>query len=233
METTDFFRCRIDAMINLRHPLAVLATRLPWAVIEASLAPKFERKDRPGQLVQGQDMLGPTTALVGAGRSNAGRPRTPIRLMASLLYLKHTFDLSDEDVRERWSESPLWQFFSGQDYYEHRLPCDATQVGRFRHDIGEDGMELLLKATIDTAVAAGTVKPAALERVTVDTTVQEKAVAHPVDVRVHGVFRAAPTSHPGAAALTRWSSALLALSPSAPRPPTSAVASSSAAPSWR
>ena len=131
METTDFFRCRIDAMINLRHPLAVLATRLPWAVIEASLAPKFERKDRPGQLVQGQDMLGPTTALVGAGRSNAGRPRTPIRLMASLLYLKHTFDLSDEDVCERWSESPLWQFFSGQDYYEHRLPCDATQVGRF------------------------------------------------------------------------------------------------------
>ena len=48
METTDFFRCRIDAMINLRHPLAVLATRLPWSVIEALLAPKFERKDRPG-----------------------------------------------------------------------------------------------------------------------------------------------------------------------------------------
>ena len=189
METTDFFRCRIDAMINLRHPLAVLATRLPWGVIEASLAPKFERKDRPGQLVEGQDMLGPTTTLVGAGRSNAGRPRTPIRLMASLLYLKHSFNLSDEDVCERWSESPLWQFFSGQDYYEHRLPCDATQVGRFRHDIGEDGMELLLKATIDTAVAAGTVKPAALERVTVDTTVQEKAVAHPVDSRLLEIAR--------------------------------------------
>ena len=56
--------------------------------------------------------------------------------MASLLYLKHSFNLSDEDVCERWSESPLWQFFSGRDYYEHRLPCDATQVGRFRHDIG-------------------------------------------------------------------------------------------------
>ena len=48
METPDFFRCRIDAMINLRHPLAVLATRLPWGVIEAALAPKFERKERPG-----------------------------------------------------------------------------------------------------------------------------------------------------------------------------------------
>ena len=73
METPDFFRSRIDAMINLRHPLAVLATRLPWGVIEAALAPKFERKDRPGQLIEGQDMLGPTAALVGAGRSNAGQ----------------------------------------------------------------------------------------------------------------------------------------------------------------
>ena len=189
METPDFFRCRIDAMINLRHPLAVLATRLPWNVIEASLAPKFERKDRPGQLIEGQDMLGSTTTLVGAGRSNAGRPKTPIRLLASLLYLKHSFNLSDEDVCERWSESPLWQFFSGQDYYEHRLPCDATQVGRFRHDIGEDGMEQLLKATIDTAVTAGAVKPETLERVTVDTTVQEKAIAHPVDSRLMEIAR--------------------------------------------
>jgi hypothetical protein len=30
MEAMDFFRCRIDAMIKLRHPPAVLATRLPW-----------------------------------------------------------------------------------------------------------------------------------------------------------------------------------------------------------
>ena len=82
-----------------------------------------------------------------------------------------------------------WQFFSGLDYYEHRLPCDATQVGRFRHDIGEDGMELLLKATIDTAVTTGAVKPEALERVTVDTTVQEKAIAHPVDSRLLEIAR--------------------------------------------
>jgi IS5 family transposase len=109
--------------------------------------------------------------------------------MISLLYLKNSFNLSDEEVCERWSESPLWQFFSGLDYYEHRLPCDATQVGRFRHDIGEDGMELLLKATIDTAVTTGAVKPEALERVTVDTTVQEKAIAHPVDSRLLEIAR--------------------------------------------
>ena len=85
-------------MINLNDPLAVLATRLPWAQIEASLAAKFERQERAGQILKGQDMFGPTLVLEGAGTSNAGRPKLPIRLMASLLYLKHSFNLSAEEM---------------------------------------------------------------------------------------------------------------------------------------
>ena len=115
----------------------MLAIRLPWDRIEASVAAKFERQARAGQLLEGRDMFGPTQALVGAGRSNAGRPKLPIRLMASLLYLKHSFNLSDEELVVRWSENIVWQFFSGMAYYEHRLPCDATQIGRFRRDLGE------------------------------------------------------------------------------------------------
>ena len=141
MQTSDFFRGRIDAMINLNDPLAVLATRLPWARIEAALAPMFARQDRPGVTSSDLDLFGPTLAVAGAGRSNAGRPRLPIRLMTSLLYLKHSFNLSDEELVVRWSENVLWQFFSGMDYYEHRLPCDATQIGRFRAAVGEQGLE--------------------------------------------------------------------------------------------
>ncbi len=189
MDTPDFFRSRIDTMIDLRSPLAVLSTRIPWAQIEAALAPKFEHEDRAGRRIEDRDLLGPTVALVGAGRSNAGRPKTPIRLMASLLYLKHSFNLSDEELCQRWSENVLWQFFSGMDYYEHRVPCDATQIGRFRRDLGEEGLEQLLKATINTAVAMKAVKPQALERVIVDTTVQEKAIAHPVDSRLLEIAR--------------------------------------------
>jgi hypothetical protein len=159
-------------MINMNDPLAVLATRLPWSQIEAAVAHKFEHQSRAGEVLRAQDMFGTTEKLVGAGRSNAGRPKLPVRLMASLLYLKHSFNLSDEELVVRWSENVLWQFFSGQTYYEHRLPCDATQIGRFRRDLGEDGLELLLKATIDTAVTIDAVKPKDLERVIVDTTVQ-------------------------------------------------------------
>ena len=41
MATDDFFRSHLDQMIDLLHPLVVLATRLPWTVIEAAVAPKL------------------------------------------------------------------------------------------------------------------------------------------------------------------------------------------------
>jgi len=40
--------------------------------------------------------------------------------MVSLLYLKHAYNESDEGTVERWGESPVWQYFSGRDYFEHR-----------------------------------------------------------------------------------------------------------------
>lgn len=84
--------------------------------------------------------------LEGAGTSNAGRPKWPIRLMVSLLCVKHSFNLSDEELVVRWSENVL-RPFSSADYHEHRLPSGATQIGQCRRDLGKDGMGLLLKAT--------------------------------------------------------------------------------------
>jgi IS5 family transposase len=75
------------------------------------------------------------------------------------------------------------------EYYEPRLPCDATQIGRFRTAIGEEGLEQLLKFTIQTAVEIKAIKPAELERVIVDSTVQEGAIAHPVDSRLLEIAR--------------------------------------------
>ncbi len=189
MATDDFFRARLDQMIDLRHPLAVLATRMPWTDIEASLAPAFAHRDRKGRAVEGADLFGPTVAVAGAGVSNAGRPRLPIRLMVALLYLKHAFNESDESLVERWSENVQWQYFSGMAYYEPKLPCDPAQISRFRRVLGEAGVEQLLKTTIEAAVDMGAVKKAEFERVIVDTTVQSKAIAHPTDSRLLEVAR--------------------------------------------
>ena len=190
MATDDFFRARLEQMIDLRHPLAVLATRMPWQQIEASVAPLLARKDRRGRSIEGADLFGPTLQVVGAGVSAAGRPRLAIQLMVSLLYLKHAYGLSDEAVVERWAENVVWQFFSGQEYYEPRLPCDATQIGRFRRVLGEAGVEELLAKTIEAAVQMQAVRKSELQRVIVDTTVQEKAVAYPTDSRLLEVARA-------------------------------------------
>ena len=196
MQTPDFFRARLDGMIDLKHPLAVLGTRLPWGQLEAALAPTWARHSRQGMLGDGGALLpDPGGTMAAAGVSVAGRPRLSIRLLCSLVYLKHAFNLSDEALVERWSENVVWQHFSGLDYYEPRLPCDATQIGRFRMAIGEAGMQAILKATIDTAVLVKAIKPAEFERIIVDTTVQEKAISYPVDARLLEIARHKIVSH--------------------------------------
>ena len=142
-DTADFFRSRLDQMIDLRHPLAVLASRMPWQELEASIAHLFAKAVRAGQKIEDVDLFGGVAKLVGAGISPAGRPRLPLRLMISLLYLKHAFNESDESVVQRWSENVVWQFFSGMEYYSPKLPCDPAQISRFRKILGESGVEQL------------------------------------------------------------------------------------------
>ena len=181
--TADFFRARLDHMIDLRQPLVVLASRMPWQQIEASLAHLFSRKAHTGLAMPDLDLFG-EAALPAARQSNAGRPRIPLRTMIALLYLKHAFDLSDEAVVERWSDSPNMQYFSGMAYFEPRLPCDATTLIKFRRLLGEEGVEELLAQTITLAVSLKLIPAAALATVVVDSTVQEKAVAHPTDSKL-------------------------------------------------
>jgi IS5 family transposase len=181
MSTDDFFRNRLEQMIDLRHPLAILSKEMPWEQIEHTLKPLFERKPRTRRSHLVHDLFGERQELSADGISPAGRPRLPIRLMVSLLYLKHAYNLSDEELVVRWTENVQWQYFSGMEYYEPKFPCDPTQIGRFRQRLGEAGVEEILKATIDAAIKLNAIAPQDLERVIVDTTVSEKAIAYPTD----------------------------------------------------
>ena len=162
----DLFRSRLESQIDLRHPLAQLAARMPWAELASALA----------------STLPPAPA---AG----GRPALPVRLMAGLLYLKHAYNLSDDDVCVRWLENPYWQFFTGEVFFQTRLPCDPSSLTRWRQRLGEAGMEELLAQTIAAARSMKAVDARELSRVIVDTTVQEKAIAYPTDSRLLEVAR--------------------------------------------
>lgn len=56
--TEDFFRSRIDHMIDLRHPLAVPASRMPWQQIKVSVSHLLSRKGRTGEPMPDLDLFG-------------------------------------------------------------------------------------------------------------------------------------------------------------------------------
>ncbi|MGK2953542.1 MAG: IS5 family transposase [Thiobacillus sp.] len=154
----DLFRLELVNIIDSRHELARLGELIDWSVFDREFGAQFV--------------------------STTGRPALPTRLITGLLYLKHTFALSDEEVVERWTENPYWQHFCGERYFQHELPCDASSLVRWRKRIGEAGVEWLLTQTIAAATASGALKRESLSTIVLDTTVQPKAIAHPTDSRL-------------------------------------------------
>ena len=84
-------------------------------------------------------------------------------------------------------ENPYFQHFTGETFFQHRLPLHPSSLSRWRNRIGEEGAEWLLTKTIEAGRASGALKERSLAEVVVDTTVMEKAIAHPTAPCVRGV----------------------------------------------
>ena len=113
-----------------------------------------------------------------------GRPPLPTRLMAGLAILKHTYDLSDEVLCERWVENPYYQFFCGEEFFRHRLVFDRSSLTRWRNRMGEERLQALLRRAFGCHQDRGDQAPSELSRVIVDTTVQPKNVTFPTDAKL-------------------------------------------------
>jgi transposase, IS5 family len=155
----DLFRSKLVNILSHRHPLFMLAGQFEWSTFEEAFGPLYVE--------------------------NAGRPGIPIRIMVGLHYLKHAYHESDESVVEKFLENPYWQYFCGCEYFQHELPIEPSSMTRWRRRVGEKGIEKLLKQTVDTAQRTKLLKSSDSERVNVDTTVQEKAIAFPTDARLY------------------------------------------------
>ena len=154
----DLFRSRLDQIIDLEHALVKLARAIDWRFLEEKFGTAYS--DKPGH------------------------PPLPTRLMAGLAILKHSYDLSDEALCERWVENPYFQYFCGEEFFQHRLVFDRSSLTRWRQRMGEEKLVALIQESLATAARTGAIKPSDLSRVVVDTTVQEKAVMFPTDARL-------------------------------------------------
>jgi transposase, IS5 family len=158
-ETTrsgDLFRARLDQIINLRHELAQLAGQIDWDFIDGEIAPLYSEKGRPG---------------------------IPTRFAIGLLLLKQIYGLSDEGVCERWVYDPYFQYFTGEEFFQHEFPHERSDLSHWRNRLG-DRLELLLAESLRVAHASGALRSKDLARVTVDTTVQPKNITFPTDAKL-------------------------------------------------
>jgi len=155
----DLFRIELEKIIDLDHSLVKLSKAVDWEAMDETFG-AFYCMDN-------------------------GRPAVPTRLMVSLTYLKYTCDVSDESVLEGWLENPYWQYLSGMKWFEHELPIDSSSMSRWRKRIGEAGAEVLLRETVKAGLTLKVIKKSQMQRVNIDTTVQEKNIRFPTDGRLY------------------------------------------------
>ena len=140
---SDLLRSRLDSIIDMNHALVKLARTVDWGFLEERFGAVYS--DKPGQ------------------------PPLPTRLMAGLAILKHTHDLSDEVLCERWVENPYYQFFCGEEFFQHRLVFDRSSLTRWRQRMGEEKLQALIQESLSVATRTDAIKPSELSRVIVDT----------------------------------------------------------------
>ena len=164
----------LETMLDSKHPLFRLANAVDWSLFEKSFAPLF--------------------------CADNGRPPKPIRLMTGLLMLKHLRNVSDEQVVAQFTENAYYQYFCGLDAFSTSAPCASSELVHFRHRIGEEGVELILKESIRVNLVIEDRKKEENDRrngkdgrgrksdkeqtAFIDSTVQEKNVTFPTDSKL-------------------------------------------------
>lgn len=147
------FYSTFEEQLSHSHPLYILVNQINWKIFEEAFSKLY---------------------------SQEGRPAKPIRLMVSLIILKHIRNISDESVVEQWFENIYYQYFSGEKSYACGAPCEASELVHFRNRTGTEGIELIFKESIRINGKDGREQEA-----TTDTTVQEKNITYPTDNKLH------------------------------------------------
>lgn len=101
----DIYRLRLNQILDQQHELVQLSDRIDWSVLEKAWGPNIS--------------------------SACGKTVLPTRLVAGLHYLKQSYCLTKEELLDRWCENPYWQYFCGEEYFRHELPCNSVRLMQF------------------------------------------------------------------------------------------------------
>ena len=154
----SLFQAHFDQILNPNHPLVTLAGQIDWAQFDATFGETFCEE--------------------------SGAPAKATRLIVGLLYLKYTFDESDESVLTRWVENPYWQYFCGYTHMQHKCPIHPTSLTKWRQRVDESKLNELLTQTIEVARQQQYLPEREIRQATVDTTVQESNITYPTDSKL-------------------------------------------------
>lgn len=125
----DLLRPPLDEIIDPGHALARLGQEVDWGFLDRGFS--------------------------AVCRAGAGHPPLPSRLVAGLLILKHMHDLSDAALCARWLENPYYQFFCGEESFQHALPFERSTLTRWRRRLGEEQLSALIQESLSVAQKTG------------------------------------------------------------------------------
>ncbi len=146
--------------IDTKHELVKLADSIEWEIFEEYWREQFS--DAGGQI------------------ANTGRR------VAELFMIQHMEKLSDEGLVVQWVLNPYYQYFCGEVHFRYCQPVDPATLVKWRRRLGEEGIEWMLTAVLQSALKCGAVEAGDLAYVCVDSTVMEriaarKNIAYPTD----------------------------------------------------
>lgn len=154
-KTLEIFKVRLEEIINKAHPLVKLSESINWQLLEEKLSKMYSEK-------------------MGALGKQIG-------LMVDYKYSKYMYNQSDEMIVAKFGENPYYQYFFGNEYFEHILPIDSISMTRFRKSMGSQTKEELFKETLRSAERSNQLKEKDFEHLNVDTTFLQKAFSFPTD----------------------------------------------------
>jgi transposase, IS5 family len=149
---TNLFKPLLAEFIDMHHELVLLANTIEWRELEKELSEYYSKK---------------------------GQPSMPIRFMSGCILLKRYYNLGDETLAESWVMNPYMQYFCGYSHFEHKFPCDPSDLVHFRKRLGEKGIEKIFVHTVK--LHGEKVKS---KQLLSDTTVQENNITYPTDSKL-------------------------------------------------